>query len=482
MITNSRKYMRNNSLLIFNIFLVIGDFLALVFAFSVAYILRVSLDHRAISVAIHAKTYLLIFLTLMPFWILIFALLNLYSYQFFEKRFSEIGRLLIGSFIGILFVISYSYINKLPIFPARIVTLYGFLLAFFFVLLFRTLARIIRKQLFKFNFGINNVVIIGKNKSTDLLVNLLSNSSDTGYKIIGIIGSTIPNLKLNNFKYFNDFINSKTSEKTHTIIQTELFSKNESNDEILTFAQENHIAYRFVPGNNELFTGNMTVDLFHSIPIIAVHQTPLIGWGRVVKRLFDIIMASLLFIILSPIMLLILIVLVLNHGDPIFTQIRLSRFGSKIKVYKFRTILKEYNKMSPEDAFTKIGQPELAKIYRRNGDFLENDPRISKLGRFLRRTSLDELPQLINVIIGDLSLVGPRPLEPYELEKFGKKNLILSVKSGITGLAIISGRRDIPFEERRKLDLYYVQNWSFWNDIVILFKTVIIIVDHRGAK
>ena len=318
MITNSRKYMRNNSLLIFNIFLVIGDFLALVFAFSVAYILRVSLDHRAISVAIHAKTYLLIFLTLMPFWILIFALLNLYSSQFFEKRFSEIGRLLIGSFIGILFVISYSYINKLPIFPARIVTLYGFLLAFFFVLLFRTLARIIRKQLFKFNFGINNVVIIGKNKSTDLLVDLLSNSSDTGYKIIGIIRSTIPNVKLNNFKYFsnfNDFINSKTADKTHTIIQTELFSKNESNDEILTFAQENHIAYRFVPGNNELFTGNITVDLFHSIPIIAVHQTPLIGWGRVIKRLFDIIMASLLFIIFSPIMLLILIVLVLNHDD-----------------------------------------------------------------------------------------------------------------------------------------------------------------------
>ncbi len=477
--------MRNNSLLIFNIFLVIGDFLALVFAFSVAYILRVTLDHRALSVAIHARTYLIIFLTLLPFWILIFALLNLYSSQFLEKRFSEIGRLLIGSFIGTLFVISYSYITNIQIFPARIVTLYGFFLAFFFVLLFRTLARIIRKELFKVNFGINNVVIIGKNKTTKLLITLLSDTPLTGYNIIGIIGPVISDIALNHFKYFDDFgsfINSKTATQVHTIIQTELFASSQKNDEILTFAQENHIAYRFVPGNNELFTGNMTVDLFHSIPIIAVHQTPLIGWGKVVKRLFDIAVASLLFLIFSPIMLIILIILMFNHGDPIFSQTRLSRFGSKIKIYKFRTILKEYNRMSPEDGFNKMNRPELAKIYRSNGDFLENDPRISKLGKFLRKTSLDELPQLLNVIKGDLSLVGPRPLEPFELDKYGKKNLILSVKSGITGLAIISGRRDIPFEERRKLDLYYVQNWNFWTDLVILFKTVIIIIGHRGAK
>src|SRR5262249_41832997 len=143
----------------------------------------------------------------------------------------------------------------------------------------------------------------------------------------------------------------------------------------------------------------------------------------------------------------------------------LSRFGTKVKIYKFRTQLHAYNRMSPETGFQKMGRPELARAYRDNGDFLENDPRISKLGRLLRKTSLDELPQLINVIKGDISLVGPRPLEPFELEHYGKKNLILSVKSGMTGLAVISGRRDIPFEERRKLDLYYVQNWSFWGDL-----------------
>jgi lipopolysaccharide/colanic/teichoic acid biosynthesis glycosyltransferase len=160
----------------------------------------------------------------------------------------------------------------------------------------------------------------------------------------------------------------------------------------------------------------------------------------------------------------------------------LSRFGSKVKIYKFRTYYHAYNRMSPEEGFKKLGKPELAKEYRTNGDFLEHDPRISPIGRLLRKTSLDELPQLFNVVKGDISLVGPRPLEPFELEKYDKKSLILSVKTGLTGLAAISGRRDIPFEERRQLDLYYVQNWSFWGDIVILMKTASVVLFHKGAK
>ncbi len=129
-----------------------------------------------------------------------------------------------------------------------------------------------------------------------------------------------------------------------------------------------------------------------------------------------------------------------------------------------------------------MGKPHLADKYRANGDFLQNDPRITKIGKFLRKTSLDELPQLFNILKGNISLVGPRALVPQELEHYAFKNLILSVKSGLTGLAQISGRRDIPFEERRALDLYYVQNWSFWMDIKIIFRTVIKVFSGRGAK
>lgn len=141
-----------------------------------------------------------------------------------------------------------------------------------------------------------------------------------------------------------------------------------------------------------------------------------------------------------------------------------------------------YTDMSPEDGFAKMGRPELAKEFRAQGDQLPRDPRVTPVGRFLRRTSLDELPQLINVIKGDISLVGPRALDAFELEKYAKKNLILAVKTGLTGLAQVSGRRDISFEERRKLDLYYVQNWSFWLDMTILVKTIRVVLGGRGTN
>jgi undecaprenyl-phosphate galactose phosphotransferase len=151
-------------------------------------------------------------------------------------------------------------------------------------------------------------------------------------------------------------------------------------------------------------------------------------------------------------------------------------------MFKFRTIKPEFNGLTPEEAFTKMDRPELIKRYRDGGDTIPNDPRFTKLGKILRVTSLDELPQLLNIIKGDISLVGPRPLIPQELSAYEKKHTILSVKSGLTGLAVVSGRRDIPYDERRKLDIYYVQNWSFWLDLTILVKTVRVILERTGAK
>jgi lipopolysaccharide/colanic/teichoic acid biosynthesis glycosyltransferase len=170
-----------------------------------------------------------------------------------------------------------------------------------------------------------------------------------------------------------------------------------------------------------------------------------------------------------------------DDGPIFFRQVRLTRFNREFQVYKFRSNKMAYNGLTPEEAFEKMGKPELTKQYRDNGDYLEKDPRITSLGRFLRRTSLDELPQLFNVFKGDISLVGPRALIPQELSLYAKKHTILSVKSGLTGLAQVSGRRNISFDERRKLDLYYVQNWSFWGDLVILAKTIWIVLFHKGA-
>jgi len=477
--------MKNNASLIYNVCLIIGDALAIVVAFTVAYILRVTLNHTPLSAHVHAHTYILVLVSLLPFWILIFGLLGLYNIHIYEKRFAELGRLLIGSFIGILFVISYSYMTNTLIFPARLVTIYGFLLAFFCVLLFRTLARGIRRELFGYEVGINNVLLVGDTKTTHRLIDALQNTPLSGYNVRGVVGGIKHPLKTDApYKQYQSFAQAveHLSGQLHTVIQTELYADSEKNDEILTYSQENHVAYRFVPGNSELFVGKIEVDLFHSVPIIAVHQTALIGWGRVVKRLADIFLGSLLLLIASPFMLLIAIALKLSDGGPMFyRQERLSRFNTKVKIFKFRTLKQKYNTLTPEEGFEKMGRPELIKEYREH-DFLPNDSRITPFGHWLRRYSLDELPQLFNVVRGDISLVGPRALVPSELDQSEQKNLILSVKSGLTGLAQISGVRDLSFGERRKLDLYYVQNWSFWNDMVIIAKTFWVVLFHKGTR
>jgi len=480
--------MKNNASLLYSALLVVGDFFALVAAFVAAYVLRVKwavgIDQAPITS--NGRAFIGAFLVILPFWILIFALLGLYNHGIYEKRFKELGRLLVGSFIGLTLVIFWNFMSAEPIFPARLVPIYGFALGFIFLVASRNLARFARVQLFRRGSGLTRVLLVGNTKMTKELVDWLADSRRSGYKIVGVVGGkrsmgTHADIPLHHS--FDQFLNSYKGD-LHSIVQTELYADETKNAKILAYAQENHVGYRFVPGNTELFVGNIEVELFRSsVPVITVHQTALFGWGRLAKRLFDVVAGCLALAIFSPLLLLIIVIQkIAEPRAPVFYKPkRFTRFGNTYPHYKFRSMYWKYC-MSPEEGFTKMGRPDLLKQFRENGDQLPNDPRITPLGRFLRRTSLDELPQLINVVKGDISLVGPRALDPIDIEKHPKKNLILAVKTGLTGLAQVSGRREISFEERRRLDLYYVQNWTFWMDIVILIKTVRVVLGGRGTN
>lgn len=472
--------MKNNASMAYAILLIIGDFLALIAAFSVAYILRVKVDTRPLIEQITAKDYIIAVLTVLPLWILVHAFIGLYTQKVYEKRFVELGRLLVGSILGILVVIGYNFVTDGEIFPARLVPVYGLILGFSFLVLFRTFARLARRWLYAYGVGVSNVLIVGDTKKSNEIAEAIANTLATGQHVLGIVGSSSET-----FKTFPDFKTalSKIDRPIHGIIQTELYKEQHRNDEVLRFAQVNHASYRFVPGNSDLFVGNIQVELFAGqIPMIAVHQTALIGWGRIAKRIFDLFVSGFFLIVLSPLLLILAILVKLtDHRGPVFmrgpAQRRLTRHNNVFKVYKFRSHYAKYDGKTDKQVFDMIGKPELLEEYRKNGDQLENDFRVTPLGRFLRKSSLDELPQLINVFKGDISLVGPRALIPEELNAYEKKHTILSVKSGVTGLAQINGRRSISFEERRKLDTYYVQNWSFWMDIAILIKTIRTVID-----
>jgi exopolysaccharide biosynthesis polyprenyl glycosylphosphotransferase len=470
------------------ILLLVADFFTLVTSFGIAYIARVSLDDRNLITQRDDSNYLYATLLIVPIWILLLAVLNLYSSVTYNRRLVEWGKLAIGSFIGVLLIIGWEYISDERIFPARLVTIYVLIGSFALLILEREILRLLRQLAYRFGKGTSRVLIIGNSAATRDIAERLANTEKSGFKIVAIAGpqSVVPGVRgITRFSTVERALEQIDDLNITTIIQTDLYDSAERNQRILSAAMSRHIRYNFIPGEPEFYAGKNTVDVFLGYPIITVSQTSLIGWGAIAKRFFDIFASLLLIIFLSPLFLLIILLqLVFNFGPIFYTSKRLSEYSKPIGVYKFRSMSAQYGSRSAIDEFKEMGRQDLVEEYKRNFK-VENDPRITRFGKFLRDSSLDELPQLFNVLKGDLSLVGPRPIPKNELDaKFTKRHgaLLLSVKSGVTGLWQVSGRNDLTTEQRVQLELYYVQNWSFWLDIKILFKTILVVLRRTGAR
>lgn len=195
-----------------------------------------------------------------------------------------------------------------------------------------------------------------------------------------------------------------------------------------------------------------------------------------IKRTCDIGLSSIGLIILAPIFLLIGIAIKIDSKGPaFFIHKRVGKNGKIIEIYKFRTMYE-----GSEDMIEKFSKEQTAE-YRKNYK-LKDDPRVTKIGKFLRKTSLDELPQILNILKGELSIVGPRPVVLNELKKYGKnKDKFLSVKPGLTGYWQVNGRSLTTYEERMKMELYYVENRGIWLDTKVFFKTIISVIKKNGA-
>jgi len=470
----------------YSLMLIGADLIVLAIVFFVAYYVRTQLDPRSLLHVVYAWDYLFGFAVIAPIWILIFASLGLYTSSVYGRRLVEWSRILLGSFIGILLVIGWEYATNVHIFPARLVALYVLLGSALSVILVRELLRDIRTELYRYGRGVSRVLIIGNSAATKDIVENLSTTGKSGYQIVAFAGpkAMVPqHLGICQYSTVEAALKDIKKLRITTIIQTDLYDSEDRNHKILGAAQINHIQYNFIPGEPEFYTGKNTVDVFLGYPMITVSQTPLVGWGAIFKRVFDAIVTTILVIILSPVYLLIFIIQkIFNPGPAFYISKRLSRFSKPIDLFKFRTMGAQYGKKDASLEFEEMGRPDLADEYRLNHK-VANDPRITKLGKFLRDTSLDELPQLFNVLRGDLSLVGPRPILPQEVKFNSSRTALLhSVKSGVTGLWQVSGRSELSFDERIELELYYAQNWSFWLDLRILFKTVGVVIRKTGAK
>ena len=470
----------------YSLILILIDALILLAAFLVAYILRVQYDTRPLVSEVYAKEYFLSFLLIVPVWIGVFAALGLYKSSIYNRRLIEWSKIALGSFVGILLVIGYEYISGTHLFPARLVAVYALLGSFVLIVFEREILRTIRSLMFYFGKGTSRLLIIGNSPATKDIAGELAETHKSGYQVVAIAGpkKLIPSgLSVTHFSSVEDALKNIVNLGITTIIQTDLYDSTERNQLILGAAQTHHISYNFIPGEAEFYAGKNTVDVFLGYPMISVSQTPLIGWGAIAKQVFDAIVSTILVVVLSPVFL-ILIVLqkIFNPGPVFYISPRLSQFSKPVGCIKFRSMDRRYGKKDAADEFRSIGREDLALEYEKNRK-VENDPRITRFGHFLRVTSLDELPQLFNVLRGELSLVGPRPILPQEAQFSPVRTALLhSVKSGVTGLWQVSGRSSLSFDERIELELFYAQNWSFWLDIKILFKTIAVVIRKTGAK
>lgn len=475
--------MRKNINLIFAIITAVFDVLTIFLSYYFAYFIRTHLDTRPFFFGERPVDFFSTLVFLIPLWFLILAALGLYKKKSltWRGRSGVLVRLLFASILGTMSIITIAYFKAENIFPVRPVAAYTAILCFVFLVLFRSLIHLFRRIfLKKGRHGKLSALIIGENENTTFLADYISKNPESGYTVSGIIAkkSLIPSgLHTHIYSSLKTALEHCSPD---IIFQTDA----ENTEYVYRESLNHHIPYYFVPSEAALSSQLGDLELIGSTPAILVKVTPLAGWASFVKRTFDIFIGFILTVLALIPMLVIWLVVKLSdiHHSAFYSETRLTRHNREFRIYKFRSMKPEFSGMSPEDAFRKMGKEDLIKKYRDNGDYLEDDPRITRVGRFIRRTSLDELPQLFNILKGDISLVGPRALVPGELRDYGDRSLLLSVKSGLTGLAQVSGRRNISFAERRALDIYYIQNWSLFLDLHILLKTVLVVFKGEGAK
>ncbi|HCL6410722.1 TPA: undecaprenyl-phosphate galactose phosphotransferase WbaP, partial [Klebsiella pneumoniae] len=354
-----------------------------------------------------------------------------------------------------------------------------------FILLLVPFSRILTKYLLnKLGYWQRDTWIIGSGNNAIEAYKAIISEQNLGLKIIGFIaseGGVRAGETINGIKVISNDIDWLRGEdkKTQFIVAVESHQSEMRNSWLRNFMIQGFRYVSVIPTlrGMPLDSTDMSFIFSHEVMIFRVQQNLAKLSSRTLKRLFDIIASIAIIILLSPVLLYISRQVKKDGGPAIYGHERIGKDGKPFKCLKFRSMV-----TNSKDVLNELLQndPEAKREWDTTFK-LKNDPRITKIGAVLRRTSLDELPQLFNVLKGEMSLVGPRPIITAELERYNEEvDYYLLSKPGMTGLWQVSGRSDVDYETRVYLDAWYVKNWSMWNDIAILFKTVGVVLKKDG--
>jgi len=442
-------------------------FLAGIFAYNLRFVPFFT-QIRPVVDEIIFQQYLTLILLVPAIFLIIFALTGLYAIRITRRLIDEMTSIFIACTASIAIVIIIIFFQR-ELFSSRFIVLIGWILAVLMVMAGRLLVRSIQRLLLKRGTGAHNVVMIGHDKTTEDIVKQIYRNPNLGYRIVA---------RYDNFDEENvkDITGKLQALRVDEIIQTDTSLAKEQVMAMRDFCNEHHLDFKYTTDLFEVQPTHIEINTIADIPIIQVKRTKLDGWGRIFKRVFDFIFALIGIIILSPMFIIVSIFIVIDSQGGIFAK--LERVGEKGKIftfYKFRSMVKNAHLLKKD--LVKLNERTDGPLFK-----IKNDPRITRVGRFLRKTSLDEFPQLFNVIKGEMSLVGPRPHEPEEVSRYESwHRKLLTLKPGMTGLAQISGRSDLKFEDEAKLDIYYIENWTPKLDLQILFKTPWVVIAGKSA-
>ena len=434
------------------------DVVAIILGFYIAYYYRIQADYTYVW---SINEYLKFVLYTIPAWILLFSWMGLYSTKNSQVGLLGFSHILSSVSVGITLVIVWIFLSKTEFF-SRLIVIYAWVGITFFVYIFRAILKQLYYYFLKKGKGLKNVLIVGKNENSVKLARIFQNNYRYGFRVEKIIDS-------NAVSKIEEIIEKYQIDEV--IITDEKLPEKDAL-RILDYCQIVGINFKMSPTLLKAKITALEFDIIESIPLLDLKRTPLDGWGKIIKRLLDIIISFIMIVILSPIMLIVAIIIKITspNGPVLFKQKRVG-LRKNFNFIKFRSMQPNAEKLHQE-YIKKYG----------NMFKLKNDPRVTRFGSFLRKTSLDELPQFFTVLKGDMSIVGPRPPMPQEVELYSaNEKKRLGVKPGITGLWQVSGRSNTSFDEWVRLDIFYIENWSLWLDISIMVKTLWAIVKKRGA-
>jgi exopolysaccharide biosynthesis polyprenyl glycosylphosphotransferase len=452
------------------------DFLALIAAGTAAYYLRfhpIFTEMRPVIFNLTLEKYFAFLIPIAILWIGVFAISGLYVIRL-RSIMNEITRIVIACSASMTVVFAISFFSRV-LFESRFIALAAWILAFVFVGLMRLAIRGLQRSLLYWGVGVHRVVIIGKSSASQVLQDLFEREHGMGFRVVKTVASFSKTTEEKIRKL-------KRADKIDEIILADPKATKAETLELLQFSETEHLDFRYCADLFASAIGRSHMHTYAGIPVIEVKKTPLDGWGAIYKRLFDLVFSGILILATLPLQILVALAIIIENPGPVLfsrypdglKSLRVGQGGKTFHYFKFRSMIKDAHKHRFDPAFIKKHGNERGEgpLFK-----LKDDPRITKVGSFIRKFSIDEIPEFYLVFLGRMSLVGPRPHLPEEVEQYKPhQRKVMTIKPGITGIAQTSGRQGLDFDDEVRLDTYYIEHWSPWLDLKLLIKTPFVVL------